>query len=968
MLHEGKERQKFISDAQYLRDMQHKVDSEYQACLRRQEHRRDPTEKKRDQFWGQETSLERSRFSSGSSSRQSSGEEDPLAEPRLTAKTSSVKCDSKLPAIDQTSVKQKHKSTMTPKKPEKAGPSKPSPADQAAQILSRKRRPNLGRLTVSPETQSPRASGDRSRPKSQLMGKVSALRGADPVIQQEAPVWASDTKLKRPTRERRKLVPSSQLLITAEDTSDRANKGDDKRTLSQSEPPLVLAHAFQGANGPQVVNESLGPPVTSTTMGGPRRTPFMFRDEDFYSTLSLNSGEENDDTEEETHLEEELLLAGMHPPHSPSNHKRSRFLGTFASQSKNKPSEGDPKKRRAHSLRSELSHGSLRISNAVQPETERPSVGQRMLQDHGLLDGESTTEAVSSNSENKKTTFHSWDTKSEAKQHDGFSAGNVHADCTSTAERPGTHDYGRDWLDYLNGPRNSFDCFLSGRPTAPRSSVNSSYNPPGSLMQSPLRDNISVDFSVPFSSVHSSDSEGNSRFNIRRPLSPIRNRNPFVSAENHSDFPVNSAHEFDVRGAEDNTLTSQPQGAPLYSETLLLNPQGGLSSMDSSSASPSGIQLQGRFHMPGHPQGNIPLTFFTVSDFPSQSVNGDRTAASSFPDVREDTRIKTDPEKLKKLQESLLEEDSEEEGDLCRICQIAGGSPTNPLLEPCGCVGSLRFVHQGCLKKWLQVKITSGADLGAVRTCEMCKQGLLVDLEDFNLNEFYQKHQQSRAQNELMNSGFYLVLLLHLYEQRFAELMRLNHSRVARRRLSRNCPQPRPEENEKTVGRSPPVPVLGATARPRGASGWPPHDPSMVASASGKEVYEALKDLCVPGASPSLGTDACHIRPTRVCQVLGISQPRGRPGGFSGQGRPLVPSTRWCLPRFLNRVRRLSPEILNQERRDQVKFQPACRGPLPCRPIQRAALLHTNAKSGTQNDFFRSYLDSSCSQQVGVDG
>lgn len=57
---------------------------------------------------------------------------------------------------------------------------------------------------------------------------------------------------------------------------------------------------------------------------------------------------------------------------------------------------------------------------------------------------------------------------------------------------------------------------------------------------------------------------------------------------------------------------------------------------------------------------------------------------------------------------SLLEEDSEEEGDLCRICQIAGGSPANPLLEPCGCVGSLQFVHQECLKMWLKVKITSG--------------------------------------------------------------------------------------------------------------------------------------------------------------------------------------------------------------------------------------------------------------------
>lgn len=41
-----------------------------QACLRRQEYKRDPNEKKRDQFWGQETNFERSRFSSGSSSKQ----------------------------------------------------------------------------------------------------------------------------------------------------------------------------------------------------------------------------------------------------------------------------------------------------------------------------------------------------------------------------------------------------------------------------------------------------------------------------------------------------------------------------------------------------------------------------------------------------------------------------------------------------------------------------------------------------------------------------------------------------------------------------------------------------------------------------------------------------------------------------------------------------------------------------------
>ena len=41
-----------------------------------------------------------------------------------------------------------------------------------------------------------------------------------------------------------------------------------------------------------------------------------------------------------------------------------------------------------------------------------------------------------------------------------------------------------------------------------------------------------------------------------------------------------------------------------------------------------------------------------------------------------------------------------------------------------------------------------------------------------------------------MNSGLYLVLLLRLYEQRFAELMRLNHNRVTRERVSGALPGP----------------------------------------------------------------------------------------------------------------------------------------------------------------------------------
>nr|XP_035156269.1 probable E3 ubiquitin-protein ligase MARCHF10 isoform X3 [Callithrix jacchus] len=790
MLPEARARQRFFSDVQYLRDMQHKVDSEYQACLRQQEYRRDPNEKKRDQFRVQETSFERSRFSSGSSSKQSSGEEDPLTEPRLSTKISAFKCDSKLPAIDQTSVRQKHKSTMTARKAEKAGPSKPSP-DQAPMALSRKRRPNLRRFTVSPESYSVRASGDMSRQKPQWLAKGLAPGGADQVVRQEG--LMCDTKLKRPTQERRNWLPFSQPMT--EHPPDRAKKGG-LSVPSQRELHPALPQACRGTKSPQVLSESPGPLLIPSTTRGPRTASFRSRDEDFYSILSLNSRRESHDTERETDVGERLWV-GMHSPRSPSNHEGSRFGGTLTPQAENKNFEENTENGRGHSLRrSAPGQGSLRISSATEPATERHSVAQRLSQDPRLSDRASAKEEDRGGSEKAKKSPLLWDSPSKPRQEDGLNTENAWSDCVSMEHRPGTHDSERDWQDYLSSSRRSLDYFCSGRPASPGSSMNSSYNPPVSFMHSALRDDCPVDLSMSLTSIHSSDSEGNSRFHVHRPLSPIRNRNAFASAENHNYFPVNSAHEFALRRrAEDITLTSQPQGALLHTD-LLLNPRGHLSLVDSFNSSPSRMNSEVHLHVSGSLQENIPFTFFAVSDFPNQNDSGNRMAASGFTDENEISKIKADPEKLKKLQESLLEEDSEEEGDLCRICQIAGGSPTNPLLEPCGCVGSLQFVHQECLKKWLKVKITSGADLGAVKTCEMCKQGLLVDLGDFNMTEFCQKHQQSQAQNELVNTGLYLVLLLHFYEQRFAELTRLSHSQVERERLSRNYPEPRMEENE----------------------------------------------------------------------------------------------------------------------------------------------------------------------------
>lgn len=50
--------------------------------------------------------------------------------------------------------------------------------------------------------------------------------------------------------------------------------------------------------------------------------------------------------------------------------------------------------------------------------------------------------------------------------------------------------------------------------------------------------------------------------------------------------------------------------------------------------------------------------------------------------------------------------------DICRICHCEGDSEV-PLIAPCYCAGSLRYVHQACLQQWIK-----SSD---IRSCELCK-------------------------------------------------------------------------------------------------------------------------------------------------------------------------------------------------------------------------------------------------------
>lgn len=437
----------------------------------------------------------------------------------------------------------------------------------------------------------------------------------------------NETKLKRPARESRNLASSSELARTAGKSLERQRKGDPS-ARPQNEPHTALSQTFQLMNGSQVLNEPLGPPLLPTTVVGPRRVPFRFHDEDFYSALSLNNEQENYDTEEETHMEEELLLVRMR---SPPSHKRSRFLGTSATQNRNV--EENAENLRGNFARwGEDSPGSPGKNRTTEPAAKPPSAELQASR----LRGELEEENPSGDQEDAMTT-----PLGDAKSNDVIrdSAEDGSSDCPME-DRPTVPHYERDWQNYLSGSRNSFDCLLSGRPTAPRPSVNTPYNTHGSLLHSALIDDIPASLSMSSLLVPSSNMEESLRFNIRRPLSPIRSRNPLATAENHSD---------DIGGAEETASTSQAQESPPLAGDLA-NPQSNVT-LGNSPSSSARRHLQGHFYMPGSLPENIPFTFFAVSDFPSQNDHEATIRVSAVMDEKGGTEIKTDPEKLRKLQE-----------------------------------------------------------------------------------------------------------------------------------------------------------------------------------------------------------------------------------------------------------------------------------------------------------------------------
>jgi E3 ubiquitin-protein ligase MARCH6 len=90
--------------------------------------------------------------------------------------------------------------------------------------------------------------------------------------------------------------------------------------------------------------------------------------------------------------------------------------------------------------------------------------------------------------------------------------------------------------------------------------------------------------------------------------------------------------------------------------------------------------------------------------------------------------------------EAQFDEDLE-----CRICR--GGLEGGALLHPCKCAGSIRYVHEDCIKLWLQRT--------RAKNCELCHH-------PFKFSPVYAPDTPSRLPTSTFLLGFLRIFGKHL--------------------------------------------------------------------------------------------------------------------------------------------------------------------------------------------------------------
>ena len=155
--------------------------------------------------------------------------------------------------------------------------------------------------------------------------------------------------------------------------------------------------------------------------------------------------------------------------------------------------------------------------------------------------------------------------------------------------------------------------------------------------------------------------------------------------------------------------------------------------------------------------------------------------------------------KLKSLYNKLKDVNKKQKTYRCRICFCDGNfEGINPLISPCKCSGSVKYIHLNCLRKWLTSKITTKVSstndiycyVYKSLKCEICQsiipeiaefRGKFISLLDFKNIDSPYIILQSMYQYNYLNKNttdLNIIFVISLKTSNYVNIGRANNSNI----------------------------------------------------------------------------------------------------------------------------------------------------------------------------------------------
>lgn len=132
----------------------------------------------------------------------------------------------------------------------------------------------------------------------------------------------------------------------------------------------------------------------------------------------------------------------------------------------------------------------------------------------------------------------------------------------------------------------------------------------------------------------------------------------------------------------------------------------------------------------------------------------------------------------KNIKENISEKISQKKQKICRICYSEEEDKNNPLIQPCSCTGSLKYIHLFCLRQWINTKSFIKVDsnsycisyLTKQAECELCKH-IFPDYVFHDNKLFEIKNIESNFTNYLILES----LTLDIHKNKFIYIISLDN-------------------------------------------------------------------------------------------------------------------------------------------------------------------------------------------------